>query len=63
MEEKITIPLSEYKYLLGQDALADALTGAGVDNWAGWESAMELRKDYLEEVEELIKNKLENENE
>jgi len=40
--ETITIPLSEYESLLRALDKLDALEGAGVDNWEGYDYAMEM---------------------
>ncbi len=41
MEETVTISKTEYNELLEDQKLLDCLRGAGVDNWEGWDFAME----------------------
>ena len=41
-EEMVTIPKAEYEALLEASAKLDCLEGAGVDNWDGYDYAMEL---------------------
>jgi hypothetical protein len=38
----IEIPLEEYDRLLEQDRWLDALSAAGVDNWDGYDCAVEI---------------------
>lgn len=49
--EMVTIPKSQYDSLLRRARLLAALKGAGVDNWNGYDHAMEtLRQDgYFDE--------------
>ncbi|MDR9852929.1 hypothetical protein RJP21_04850 [Paenibacillus sp. VCA1] len=42
MEDLITIPKSTYERLLRDQTLLDCLKGAGVDNWSGYDDAMEM---------------------
>lgn len=42
MEPTIQIPESEYKRLLKEHRLLIALRSAGVDNWDGWDTAMDM---------------------
>lgn len=42
MEEMITITKKEYDELKHSANKLSALEGAGVDNWEGWDSAMEI---------------------
>jgi len=51
MEETITIPLSEYKRLLRSELKLECLEGAGVDNWQGWDDAMDMMREALAEEE------------
>lgn len=44
-EDSITIPKEEYEQLLGKEKLLDCLKAAGVDNWGGWDDAMEMIGD------------------
>lgn len=41
MEEKIEISKSEYEELIEDQKLLHALQGAGVDNWEGYDFALE----------------------
>ena len=41
-EEMITISTVEYFRLLASEAELNALEGAGVDNWQGYDTAMEI---------------------
>jgi len=41
MEDKITITTAEYDRLLEVEDRLNALEGAGVDNWEGYEFAIE----------------------
>lgn len=41
-EEMMTISKDEYEALLERDKKLRALEGAGVDNWEGYDYAMEL---------------------
>jgi hypothetical protein len=38
----VTISVQEYLRLLEAQAVLDALEGAGVDNWQGYDLAMEM---------------------
>ena len=40
-EEQVTIAKSEYENLLERDKILSALEGAGVDNWEGFDIALE----------------------
>jgi hypothetical protein len=43
MDEKmVTIPESEYQRLLNDSEMLGCLEACGVDNWCGWDDAMEL---------------------
>ena len=55
MSDTVTISASEYKQLLKAQAKLDALEGAGVDNWQGYDDAMDLYRD------EMARNKAEGE--
>jgi hypothetical protein len=49
MEEYISIAVREYKYLLNRDDKLAALESGGVDNWSGYDDAMqELYQDTEE---------------
>lgn len=45
MEETITITKKEYESLLEDSKKLQALEGAGVDNWQGYDYAMELLRE------------------
>lgn len=45
MVETITISLSEYESLIRAQDKLDALEGAGVDNWEGYDYAMEMLRE------------------
>ena len=49
MEEQVTISKSEYHRLLKAQARLDCLEGAGVDNWCGYDEAMEYYEEMLDE--------------
>ena len=40
-EQMVTIPASEYAELLHSDALLNELYAGGVDNWMGWDDAID----------------------
>ena len=40
-DEKVTIALSEYEELLEAEATLSLLYAGGVDNWEGYEAALE----------------------
>ena len=42
MEEMVTISVEEYEKLKEDQKLLEALKWAGVDNWNGWDYAMEI---------------------
>jgi hypothetical protein len=45
-EQMFTITKKEYEYLLNRDRLLNCLERAGVDNWDGWDFAID---EYNEE--------------
>lgn len=45
MEETITISKKEYESLLEDQKLLQCLQGAGVDNWSGYECALEMMQE------------------
>jgi len=49
MEETVTIKKSEYDSLKDDSKKLEALEAMGVDNWQGWDDAMEI---YLAEENE-----------
>lgn len=48
-EKMVTITQEEYEQLLDKKRKLDALECCGVDNWGGWDDAMEI---YHSEDEE-----------
>lgn len=44
-QETITITVQEYKRLLEKADKLDALEGAGVDNWEGYDYAMDMLRE------------------
>lgn len=42
MPENVTISKEEYESLLADRKLLQALQGAGVDNWEGYDMALEI---------------------
>jgi len=47
-ESFVTIPVEEYKDLLDSQLWLDCLEGAGVDNWSGYDYAVEMYKEAKE---------------
>ena len=45
MEETITISKKEYESLLEDQKLLQCLQGAGVDNWSGYDYAIEMMRE------------------
>ena len=45
MEETITISKKEYESLLEDQKLLQCLQGAGVDNWSGYDYAIEMMQE------------------
>ena len=45
MEETITISKKEYEELLKDSQFLDCLQGAGVDNWQGYDDAVQMMKE------------------
>lgn len=41
-DQTITIPLSDYEQLKSDQAFLNALRAAGVDNWDGYDHAIDL---------------------
>lgn len=50
--ETVTISKSEYDTLLDRDRWLCALECAGVDNWQGWDEAIEIRNEWYREQQE-----------
>ncbi len=50
--ETVTISRAEYEDLLDESALLNCLRNAGVDNWDGWEYALEEYQEYLQSGDE-----------
>jgi hypothetical protein len=48
-KETVTIHKSEYESLLEDSDKLLALEGAGVDNWSGYDEAMEMMREMNEE--------------
>ena len=46
----VAIPVDRYEQLLEDSLWLPALRGAGVDNWEGYDYAMELLREWEEEV-------------
>ena len=46
----VTISADQYEGLLEDSLWLSALRGAGVDNWDGYDYAMELLREWEEEV-------------
>ncbi len=51
MEEQITISKKEFDSLQEDSLMLVALQNAGVDNWQGYDFAMDLFNEYKEEAE------------
>ena len=49
MKETVTISKEEYESLLEDSDKLLALEGAGVDNWSGYDEAMEMMREMNEE--------------
>ncbi len=49
MEETVTITKKEYEELKEDSNIYNALRAAGVDNWIGWDDAMELLDEGQDE--------------
>jgi len=47
----VTIPETEYLDLLDDSMRLEALQGAGVDNWCGYDYAREIYNEMKEETE------------
>jgi hypothetical protein len=41
-KETVTISKEEYEQLLKKENLLECLEACGVDNWGGWDDAMEI---------------------
>jgi hypothetical protein len=50
--EMITIPKKEYEELLEDQKMLDALKGAGVDNWEGYDDALDTLEDVAKHFRE-----------
>ena len=46
----VTISADQYEQLLEDSARLSALRAAGVDNWEGYDYAMEILREWEEEV-------------
>jgi len=49
MTEMITIEVRRYEELLKEEAKLEALEACGVDNWQGYDDAMGLMRETVEE--------------
>lgn len=49
MDETVTITKFEYDRLVRRDNWLACLEAAGVDNWQGWDDAIEFRNSMEEE--------------
>ena len=49
-EETINISLKEYEDLIDDSLKLSALEGVGVDNWCGWDDAMEAYNEMKKEA-------------
>ena len=47
MEEQVTISKAEYRELLNIQARLDCLEASGVDNWCGYDEAMEYYEEMI----------------
>ena len=47
-KEMVTIPKSEYEWLLKKSDWLETLEAAGVDNWSGIEYAYELQNEEVD---------------
>lgn len=52
MEEMITITLKEYQTLIKDQIKLDCLEGCGVDNWQGWDDAMDMMREMMSKKED-----------
>jgi len=53
MEEEVTISKKEYEELLENQIWVRALEAAGVDNWEGYDIAIDIFDEYKNEVSEV----------
>jgi hypothetical protein len=44
-KENVTIPKAEYERLLNDSEMLNCLVACGVDNWQGYDDAMELYRE------------------
>lgn len=49
MDDEVTIPRSQLERLLEAEMKLEALEAAGVDNWSGFEHAMEILQEMRDE--------------
>ncbi len=49
MDETVELQRKDYKKLLDDSRLLDALRAAGVDNWDGYDYAQELLEEWEKE--------------
>lgn len=50
-KETVTIPKKEYDELLDDSHLLNCLRAVGVDNWQGWDDAIDMYNNKDEECE------------
>lgn len=48
--EQVTIPKSEYEQLLRDSLKLEALDRHGVDNWEGYDDAMDTYRELLDDT-------------
>lgn len=48
-KEMVTIPKKEYDELLESSLMLECLKSQGVDNWAGYEDALQMFNEYSPE--------------
>lgn len=52
----VTIPQSEYNRLRRNSIVLSNLEAAGVDNWCGWDEAMEMAQVDLDEFDNTVES-------
>jgi len=53
-EKTVTIPEKEYHKLLDDQLFLEALRAAGVDNWDGWDFAIEILQEWSGEEKDDV---------
>ena len=51
-KQTVTISQEEYEHLLDIELKFSCLAGCGVDNWGGWDDAMEMYRNEKESEDE-----------